>query len=204
MLLATTFGGAAAAAAPESRAAPGPQVAPQALGIPTLWGWVTARHPSRTTPYTPAARDHGSSITGPAGTVTVTRHSRGEYEVAFGGMEPQLGCPADGCDGTAVVTALSTSQRECSATDMWSGGPVLVDVTCTDQLRHAADTIFTLDFVASYDFFNTIAYLWASDKKAANYDPAGCLQLQLGRSGAQRDESPGCGQLQGVAAGRVR
>lgn len=138
--------------------------------VPMLWGWVTARHPTTAT-YTPVAMDGANSV---GGTNTVDRLGVGRYEVRFGGLDAVTGCSAsNGCAGTALATAMSQTQRLCTVTELASGLPVTVSVTCRDRMGTLADSRFSVNFVAVRDDYAVAAYFYAEQPSNPNtYRPA--------------------------------
>jgi hypothetical protein len=134
--------------------------------VQSLWGWVTARNPTMSS-YQPAAKDQGNSS---GGTNTVVRNQVGEYVVTFGGLDAGT-CVADGCYGTAQVTALSSSQRTCRVIDFNAHLPVTVYVTCVNRLGSPADSAFSLNYLAPRGQFGHLAYLYANDSSLGDYEP---------------------------------
>jgi len=133
---------------------------------PSIWGWVTARQPTTAT-YTPVAKDQGNSI---GGTNTVQRLGLGQYKVVFGNLQANP-CYFNGCNGAAMATALSTSQRVCRVVELGSGLPVTVYVFCFDRLGNPADSAFSVNFLAPRDQHGLVAYVYANDPTDDFYLP---------------------------------
>ena len=121
-------------------------------------GFAFAHQPTATG-YAP----HAKHSWNPAGTMKVTRFSKGVYEVVFANLRP-LELPL----GHAQVTALGSGPARCTLGE-WGGEPDLyVQVSCHTPAGALVDSKFSVLFARPADH---LAYAFADQPTTASYTP---------------------------------
>ncbi len=150
-----------AGAGPRTIAADMPHgTVPAPAAISVHWGYVVARHPSRSH-YTPGPKDQRSI--GPSDAF-IDRLGVGSYRITF----PSLSVPG----AVQQVTALGPTTHFCDAYDLGNGvSDESLFVRCFTRHGVAADTAFAVNMLQSSDGTGKVGHAFASDVVSPSYTP---------------------------------